>query len=83
MLWEGADEVVVSGGIEGEVGRSSFCKGDITACVAGIKSNLANCSKVMYSSGEVEDCKVIHQNHHQVYSIFGIPKASKAIEESK
>jgi hypothetical protein len=41
LLWEGTDEVVASGG----------------ACVACIKSDLANCRKVMYSSGEVEDCK--------------------------
>lgn len=41
LLWEGTDEVVASSG----------------ACVACIKSDLANCRKVMYSGGEVEDCK--------------------------
>lgn len=81
VLWEGTDKVVASGGIEDEIGWSSGCKGDSSACVAGIKSDLANCRKVMYSSGEVEDCKnsKIITKYIKFPIDFGIAKASKTI----
>jgi hypothetical protein len=81
VLWEGTDEVVAYVGIEGEIGWSSGYTGDSSVCVAGIKSDLANCRKIMYSSGEVEDCKnrKIITKYIKFPIDFGIAKASKTI----
>jgi len=52
---EGADEIVLSGGIEGDIGWSGGCNGESIGCGARIKSGFAYCRNVMLSGGEVED----------------------------